>query len=591
MGELVVRTLSQGLQAFLPVAFALAWARHAGHVRAAAAFRAGLYAAVPATVAAGYLFQRTAHQARWEAILALIALLIAVACARLFPSLQRPGPRVLARTPRAAAAMTLMAAAVVLIVVRQTMEIDVVLMIAGVQMRALGPTLAILSGLSASLAAAWLWTVLAARMPADACAAATRTFLVVFAAQAAFYAFHEAAEAQFLPWSDALHLATEPYGPDGMYGRYASLLLLAVPLASALPKVVRGWASGGLVAHRPSLSWRSWSSVGLTAAAAILVICVAVGVVEIGHSAAARSEAGPTVASLPEISSIAAAPHLVFRHTGVNRGYGLLSMAPLDRSDAHPVTLSMACERVAFAAGQGICLQADRGVFTTFKAVLFDRRFNSRSTIALDGSPSRTRVSADGRVGAITVFLTGHTYAVSKFSTKTILIDMGGGEVLGELEQFSTWRDGVRIRAADFNFWGVTFARDSNTFYATLSTGGASYLVRGDLGLRKMTVLRQDLECPSLSPDNRQIAFKKRAGPAAGAWRLFVLDLATMMERPIAAETRYVDDQVEWLDDANVLYAMPRPGSAVSDVWAAPVDGAAAARMFLREAESPIVVR
>ena len=57
----------------------------------------------------------------------------------------------------------------------------------------------------------------------------------------------------------------------------------------------------------------------------------------------------------------------------------------------------MPCERVAFAGGQGICLQADRGVFTTFKAVLFDGAFKARSTIKLDGSPSRTRVSADGR--------------------------------------------------------------------------------------------------------------------------------------------------------------------------------------------------
>jgi hypothetical protein len=72
---------------------------------------------------------------------------------------------------------------------------------------------------------------------------------------------------------------------------------------------------------------------------------------------------------------------------------------------------------------------------------------------------------------------------------------------------------------------------------------------------------------------------------------LFVLDIATMAERPIAGESRYVDDQVEWLDDTHVLYAMPRPGSAVTDVWTAPVDGVEGARLFLREAESPIVVR
>jgi hypothetical protein len=479
----------------------------------------------------------------------------------------------------------------VLIVVRQTMEIEVVLTIAAVQMRALAPTLAILVGLSAAVVAAWLWTVLAPRMPASANEAATRTFLVVFAFQAALYAFHEAAEARFLPWSDVLHIATEPYGPDGVYGRYASLLLLAFPLAGALLcAAYRGDAGGRLGIPELSPPVQRWA--GMTPAALIPLICVVLGVAQFGDFAAARDrEPLPAVAPAAAIAGMVTAPHLVFRHTGVDRGYGMLSMAPLGPPDASHVALGMPCERVGFAAGRGICLQADRGVFTTFRAVLFDRAFNQRSTIKLDGSPSRTRVSADGRVGAITVFLSGHSYAVSAFSTKTILIDMGSGDVLGELEQFSTWRDGVRFRAADFNFWGVTFGQDSNTFYATLSTGGTAYLVRGDLGLRKMTVLRKDLECPSLSPDGRQIAFKKRAAPAAGAWRLFVLDLATMTERIVSAESRYVDDQVEWLDNTHLLYALPRAGSAVTDVWVAPIDGAAAARVFLNEAESPIVVR
>jgi len=66
--------------------------------------------------------------------------------------------------------------------------------------------------------------------------------------------------------------------------------------------------------------------------------------------------------------------------------------------------------------------------------------------------------------------------------------------------------DGKRFAAADFNFWGVTFARESNTFYA-LQTACKTYLVRGDLGLRKLTVLHENVECPSLSPDNRLIAY------------------------------------------------------------------------------------
>jgi hypothetical protein len=231
-------------------------------------------------------------------------------------------------------------------------------------------------------------------------------------------------------------------------------------------------------------------------------------------------------------------------------------------------------------------------VVTTYKAVLFDRAFTPGRTLELEGAPSRTRISSDGRVGAITVFVgTDLGYASSTFSTRTTLVDMATGEVLTDLERFTVWRHGARLQSADFNFWGVTFARDSNVFYASLRTKGATYLVRGDLGLRKMTVLHENVECPSLSPDDRLIAYKKKVGPRPDAWRLYVLDLTTMTERPIAAETRFIDDQAEWLDNAQVLYAVPRPGTATSDVWVSPVDGLGPARVFLTEAESPIVAR
>jgi len=101
----------------------------------------------------------------------------------------------------------------------------------------------------------------------------------------------------------------------------------------------------------------------------------------------------------------------------------------------------------------------------------------------------------------------------------------------------------------------------------------------------------ENVECPSLSPDNRLIAFKKHVGPGANGWRLAVLDVATMAERVLSAETRWVDDQVEWLDSAHVLYAVPRRTTSILDVWVAPVDGSAPARVFLSQAESPIVVR
>jgi hypothetical protein len=36
---------------------------------------------------------------------------------------------------------------------------------------------------------------------------------------------------------------------------------------------------------------------------------------------------------------------------------------------------------------------------------------------------------------------------------------------------------------------------------------------------------------------------------------------------------------------------VPRPGTATTDAWVAPIDGPGPATVFLEEAESPVVVR
>jgi hypothetical protein len=313
-----------------------------------------------------------------------------------------------------------------------------------------------------------------------------------------------------------------------------------------------------------------------------------------GAPASVAASATAAVSAAIHLPPAMAGSRLLYRHTAGDAASSTLNFAALETPAASLLSVPFVCDRVSFAAGRGICLQTERGMFTTYNAVLFDETMQARHSIKLAGSPSRTRISPDGRLGAVTVFVTGqaHGYSSGAFSTRTSLIDMSTGEELTDLEQFTTWRDGVKIHAADFNFWGVTFAKNSNTFYATLKTDGKTYLVHGDLGLRKLTVLHENLECPSLSPDNRLIAFKKRTGPDLAPWRIYVLDLTTMTEHPIEGETRSVDDQLEWLDDAHVLYGMRRSSqSALSDVWVAAVDGKTPARVFVPEADSPIVVR
>ncbi len=582
MQELFARLLSQGLQAFMPVAVCAAWLRHA-EPRLRNAVRWALAAAIPSTVILGRWFEHSSYQARWQSVLALAGAAIAILCTR---QAWRERPTLLKSTDvdRLAPAVAL-GAATLLIFIRQAIEIAAVFDIAVIQTRSLDATEAICAGVAVAFIAAVAWRAIATRLPVGAIANATRAFAVLFLAQIAFFAFHKSAEARFLPWGEMLDNATEPFGPDSVFGYRVSYLLFGVPLAAGmLSLAARRWSAEAWRTSRRRIARPAFMVFG----AVMAVFLAATAMTIRGLTPPASSNA-----TASDIAGIASGPHVLLRETGLGDHYGMLSLVPLSNPGSARAATSMACERVSFGGGRGICLQAERGVFTTYRAVMFDEHFQIRGSLKLDGSPSRTRISADGRVGAITVFVTGatHGYTSTSFSTKTVLLDMTGGDVLGDLEQFNTWRDGQRFHAADFNFWGVTFARDSNTFYASLRTAGQTYLVRGDLALRKLTVLHENVECPSLSPNNRLIAYKKKVAMPQTLWRFYLMDVNTMQERPLALETRSIDDQIEWLDDAHVLYATPRSAqTAVTDVWKAPIDGSAPPSVFIQQAESPLVV-
>jgi uncharacterized repeat protein (TIGR01451 family) len=267
------------------------------------------------------------------------------------------------------------------------------------------------------------------------------------------------------------------------------------------------------------------------------------------------------------------------------------ALATMAAPDGRRAMTELACERVYFAGGHGLCLgeagMAPReGAVTSTHAYVLGSDFRIAHDIVLGGIPSRVRVSSDGRYGAVTVFVAGHSYASVSFSTATTLIDLNGGRSIGNLETFEVWRDGRRFQSLDFNFWGVTFAPESDRFYATLGSGGRTYLVEGSVSVRRMQVLRENVECPSASPDGTRLAYKRRIGAQqeGARWQFHVFDLATKTDTALA-EPRSIDDQIEWLDERRVLYG---DGGAI---WVAEADGTGTPRKFLSQAKSPVVLR
>lgn len=239
------------------------------------------------------------------------------------------------------------------------------------------------------------------------------------------------------------------------------------------------------------------------------------------------------------------------------------------------------CQRIYFDANRGLCLAANRSR-TSFVAKIVDRKLDVVHELPASGLPSRARVSQDGRYGASTAFVFGHSYADGQFSTETVLYDMLAGTRIAQLEDFETFVDGKRIDAPDVNFWGVTFTADANVFYATLMTNGNKYLVRGDIAAKRMTKIGNDVECPSVSPDQTRIAYKKAVTKTL--WRLHVMDLATMKDVEVS-ETRSIDDQVEWFDNSTLAY-----GTVEQDVYRVPADGSGAPQLWMSDASSPSVL-
>jgi hypothetical protein len=340
---------------------------------------------------------------------------------------------------------------------------------------------------------------------------------------------------------------------------------------------------------RPPGSTARWRLATLAAIAVLLVSGTAAYLV---HSRATREH---TVTNAPAqstmaLSAVEGVPRIVFRNTAIGPDYGRVAMVPLAAPDGARAFTSHSCDRVFASAGRTLCLASDPGVVTTYTATTWLNAGGPVQDLPLTGFPSRARLSDDGKLAATTSFVSGDSYAAGNFSTRTIVSELASGRTV-DLENFRLIHEGKSIKPTDRNYWGVTFAKDDDSFYVTVKFGGTTWLAHGSLAKRTIQTIRSDAECPSLSPDGTRVAYKKLGDRGPGDWRLAVLDIKSGTETQLT-EQRSVDDQVEWLDDSRILYGMPGVGSkaAETNVWVVPADGTGAPKLLIPQAWSPAVL-
>src|SRR5215216_3922084 len=179
----------------------------------------------------GYISQFFANEALREAILGAIAV---VMVGTLVIHMWRTGPKIQQRMRERLSAVSSRGSRVAailgvflftfLMITREGMETALMLM----QVKNPNMINGALLGLGGAIAFAWGWAKFGHLINVRRFFQVTGIFLLLFMVQVGIYSFHEFAEAELLPNSEFLHVATEKFSPDGLYGKWFSPIMIGI---------------------------------------------------------------------------------------------------------------------------------------------------------------------------------------------------------------------------------------------------------------------------------------------------------------------------------------------------------------------------
>jgi high-affinity iron transporter len=230
-------TLREGLEAFLVIAITLAYLRRRGSFDLIPAVYWGIAGAVLVSGTAWMLFARAQNQALWEGILALVAAgLVATLTVHMWRVARTIKRDIEQRIESSAQKTGWVAFAgvflfTVFMISREGIEMALLMNTILFQIGSFSLLTGAIAGLLLAAGVAWVWTRYDHRINLGLFFQVTAVFLLVFVVQLVIYGVHELSEANVFPGSQAVHWATEPYGPDGLYGRWLTFGLVLLPMA------------------------------------------------------------------------------------------------------------------------------------------------------------------------------------------------------------------------------------------------------------------------------------------------------------------------------------------------------------------------
>ena len=244
--------LREGFESFLLVAVILSYLRKSGQKWLTSAVYVGIVLALSASAALGYLLklgvddlglerlfgatlggylnQFLGNEALREGILGLVAM---VMVGSLVIYMWRTGPKVQQRMRDRLSAVSSRSSHIAavagvflftfLMITREGMETALMLL----QIHGSEMLTGSLLGLCAAGGFAWGWAKFGHLINVKRFFQVTGIFLLLFMLQVGIYSFHEFSEAGVLPNSEVLHAATEKFSPDGIYGKWFSVVMIS----------------------------------------------------------------------------------------------------------------------------------------------------------------------------------------------------------------------------------------------------------------------------------------------------------------------------------------------------------------------------